>query len=126
MKTSFFCRGSRFEVGPGGGNAAREGLRRLGGVHEDDTSERDGQVPQAAPAPARAALHRAEVPGAPILFPSDRGRTHRHFPDRHAGEHDRNTVDADTFSGRVRILLYSSYVLGCTRRVKGMGQYRFC
>lgn len=43
------------------------------------------QVRQAAAAPARPALHRPQVPGAPLLLQAHRGHAHRHLPHGDAG-----------------------------------------
>lgn len=43
------------------------------------------QVCQAAPPSARSALHRTEVPGAPVLLQTHRRHTYRHFPHGDAG-----------------------------------------
>lgn len=43
------------------------------------------QVCQAAPPSARSALHRTEVPGAPVFLQTHRRHTYRHFPHGDAG-----------------------------------------
>lgn len=52
------------------------------------------QVCQTPPAPASTTVHRAEVPGAPLLLQADRGHPHRHLPHGDAG---------DTPAGHLRV-----------------------
>lgn len=43
------------------------------------------QVRKAPPSAPGTALHRSEVPGAPVLLQTDWGHAHRHLPDGNAG-----------------------------------------
>ncbi|XP_021261095.1 retinoic acid receptor RXR-gamma isoform X3 [Numida meleagris] len=78
----------------GSGVAAGKGLRHAGSLHEAEVPRAAGAVCQTPPAPASTTVHRAEVPGAPLLLQADRGHPHRHLPHGDAG---------DTPAGHLRV-----------------------
>ncbi|KAM6183268.1 retinoic acid receptor RXR-alpha isoform 1-T1 [Erethizon dorsatum] len=68
-----------------GGGAEGEGVRVAGGLLQTQVPRAARQVRQAAAPAAGPALHRAQVPGAPVLLQTHRGHAHRHLPHGDAG-----------------------------------------